>query len=117
MTLKGLNSKKHYFYKPEFQSLAYDVYATKLYILIYWVNVNIKQAPGNFISTNELYDLYKKDVQTINSVAVMNDSTFYKDIQQALLANNFIVAKARQQGSRGFNGIQYSSIFKNVEEM
>jgi hypothetical protein len=49
-------------------------------------------------------------LECINSVAIILELSFYKEIQQALLANSLILAKTRGKGGRGFNGIKYKSI-------
>ena len=93
--------------ESKLKELSYDVHMTKTFLLVCWVSHHVRVAPGNFISTHDLYNFYKKDIENINAVAVLNELTFYKEIQQALLANSFILAKAREKGIRGFKGINY----------
>ncbi len=93
--------------------LAYDVHAAKQYALMCWAHNHIKKAPGEFISTSELYTTYIADLQIINSHATMPEKTFYKEIQPILLANNLVFGKTRQDGKRGFIGIVYCKQIKN----
>ena len=87
--------------------LVYDVHTAKQYALIVWVHSYIKKAPGDFISTDDLYVYYRTDFQTLKPNAIIQEKTFYKEIQSMLLANNFIFGKTRQNGKRGFIGIAY----------
>ena len=90
--------------------LAYDVHMAKIYTLVMWTHEHIKNNPGEFISTHELYEYYRADLEEINPTSILTELSFYKEIQEALLANKIILAKARQNGKRGFNGIKYHII-------
>ena len=105
---KPIESKPSLLFQLKFKNFAYDVHMTKICFLVYWVSDHIGAAPGKFISTHDLYNFYKKDITKIDSVAILEELTFYKEIQQALLANSIIVAKAREKGIRGLKGIKYS---------
>ena len=102
-----VESSLSYLEQSKFKKLSYDVHMTKTFLLVCWVSDHVRIVPGNFISTHDLYNFYKKDIENINAVAVLNELTFYKEIQQALLSNSFILAKAREKGIRGFKGIKY----------
>ena len=87
--------------------LMYDVQMAKIYRLVMWTHEHIEADPGEFISTHELYEYYRADLEEINPTSMLTELSFYKEIQEALLANKIILAKARQNGKRGFNGIKY----------
>lgn len=93
--------------------LRYDIDVAKTNVLFKWVEVFIVAAPGTFISTNDLYSYYVCDLSPLNPAAIMIETTFYKEIQSVLLANNLIFGKTRQYGKRGFNGIDY---LKNIKK-
>jgi hypothetical protein len=93
--------------KLDLPDLAYDMHIAKLYALICWVKNHIKATPSAFIATVDLYSHYKSDLEIVNSIATISELSFYKEIQQALLANNIICGKAREEGKRGFTGIIY----------
>ena len=99
--------------KLELLDLAYDVHVAKIYALMCWAYNHIKKAPGEFISTSDLYTSYVTDLEIINSHATMPEKTFYKEIQSILLANNLVFGKTRQLGKRGFIGILYCKQIKN----
>ncbi len=93
--------------------LVYDLHAAKQYALISWVHNYIKKAPGEFISTDDVYAYYITDLKTLNPNAIMPEKTFYKEIQSMLSANNLVFGKTRQLGKRGFIGILYCKQIKN----
>ena len=77
--------------KLELLDLVYDVSAAKIYALICWVHKYIKKAPGDFISTDDVYAYYITDFKTLNPNAIMPEKTFYKEIQSMLSANNLVL--------------------------
>lgn len=92
----------------------WDSSIVKNFFLIMWVQIFLNHKLGNFIATKDIFVEYKNffDLQNCSD-AILPESSFYKEIYPALLAAKIIHTKARKDGKRGINGIQFN--FKRVD--
>ncbi len=90
------------------EELSWDTILTKQFILVIWTKKFIEEKPGNFLSTKEIFDMYKDFFNSENQPHVLlPEASFYKEVYSALLGAKIIYAKSRKEGKRGISGIQF----------
>lgn len=84
----------------------YNVPIAKTVRLVEWVSEEIYASMGSFVSTVDLFEAYKKDVEKDSQVA---SDQFSKKIGEVILACNIKTCKVRTAEGRGYTGIDLRS--------
>ena len=84
----------------------YNVPVAKTIRLADWVLQAICPSMGSFVSTVDLFEAYKKDVEKDSQVA---SDRFSKEIGEIILACNIKTCKVRTREGRGYMGIALRS--------
>ena len=91
------------------QKLSFETQIAKICALTFWVQKHIEMKEGRIVAAIDFFQLYKKDTTYLYSFSVvMQERTFYKEFQNALLANKIIFGRIRYEGKRSFSGINYT---------
>lgn len=106
------NSSNNLLYKLQeifSEDLAWDTPIVKQFILIYWVKLTIQEKQGNFITTRDIYEKYKKNCNALNEKSILTKASFYRLIWNSLLTAKIMYVKSQENGQKGIRGIQFKS--------
>jgi Cdc6-like AAA superfamily ATPase len=111
-SLESLSNKSFYKLQKIFsEDLAWETPIVKQFILIYWIKLTIQEKEGNFITTRDIYEQYKKNCNALNEKVILTKASFYRLIWNSLLTAKIMYVKSQENGQKGIRGIQ----FKNIE--
>jgi Cdc6-like AAA superfamily ATPase len=95
------------------EDIAWDAPVAKQFILIYWIKLTIQEKEGNFITTRDIYEQYKKNCNALNEKVILTKASFYRLIWNSLLTAKIMYVKSQENGQKGIRGIQFKSIENN----